>query len=611
MQKETKNKSVERTKLNFKIGADPEFALTMQGRKIDCKQTLEYLLRGKKEFKEIPNNGHDRTGGFAVGNLGNVGWDNHTATAEIRPEPSTNPQKVVNNMAGIFKELIKYINLLNMSTISEFGPIGGHIHLEIPEEMKLTTDKQNAIHRKVSSFYLPILLAENKINLNLRIRGGYGLINDFRLEKRFTRNNGMPGYTYEFRCPSAEWLTTPKIAKATLSYIAVIYNEVINNTKNFTKYKDIVYTSERQGEALQSLALTDYNILTHTILNKTRKYVRQFKLYEEYKEDVEYILNPKKIIQDKIKANYNIAKGWNLETKKPPTKKIILSSKTKMKQLAKEGDFDQIKRIMNIHYNDDTNVTLFAKTLKDRIAIFNWKLKYNYFIFGIRKGIEEIICKNLNGDYFSGRKQIKTIMDKHEVDKLFDKMTDKFFDTGAIQNNTVIDFQTGKPRNSSETSIIIALPYSMRVKEDIETFLELVWNIENDKIVPEKFKNTNELIEDNLSKTPINKRGELYKILTKQTENNIKDIVFADKDTQQSASLLIDEIIHNENNDANDDEINGITEDQEEARAIARTITERNIANRNTIGSINTTFPESNSDLIQSITENRRINQPL
>ncbi len=477
------DKTKQKTKLNFKIGADPEFALIMQGRKIDARQTLQYILRGKPEFRE-----------------------------------------------------------LDMSTISEFGPIGGHIHLEIPKGEKYSTDKQHLIHRKVSSFYLPIILSENKTNMNIRIRQGYGALNDCRIEPRFKYDDGSPGLTYEFRCPSAEWLTTPKIAKATLAFLATIYNEVINHPKNIAKYDDIVYKSDKQGDALQQLAIMEYSPLTNQILQKTRKYIKQFELYPEFKEEIDYILSPKQVIADKVKADYNIAIGWGLSKKTKPQKKQILASKAVMQKMAKEGDFDQIKRIMNIHYNEDTNVGLFAENLKDKIAAFNWKLKNNYFIFGIRKGIEEIVCRNLKNEYFSGRKLIKTMLDKREIDKLFSKMSDRFMDGNGFQSNTIIDFKTGKPKNVAETSIVIGLPYSMRVEENLKPFLELIWNLENEKITPEIFKaNVQEQLKDDLS-IPLNERGEVYKILTKQVDEVLpqNNVIFAENDNRSGEAILHD-----------------------------------------------------------------------
>jgi hypothetical protein len=532
------NTKKEDKKLNFLIGADPEFALTSQGRKIDARQTLQYLLRGKKEFREMPDNGRDRTGGFIVGKFGNVGWDNHTATAEVRPEPAETAQGVVNNIAGVFKELIKYTSFFDLSTISEFGPIGGHIHFEIPKGMKLPSDKVHSIHRKLSSFYLPIMLSENKTNLSLRINENYGMLKDYRLEERFRYPDGNPGYTYEFRCPSAEWLTTPKIATATMGYLATIWNEIINNPKAFSKLNDIVYKNEKQGMALQTLALMEYDLLTNQILNKTKKYIKDFELYPKYKNEIDYILNPNRVIADKIKADYNIARGWGLANIVIPTKAMIFSSKTKMKELATKGDFDEVKKIISISYNDDTNVALFAENLKDRVAAFNWKLKNNYYIFGMRKGINEIICKNLCGQYFSGRKLVKTILDKKELDRLFEKMTAKFFDTGMIQSNTVIDFKTGKPKNTDETSIIIALPYDLRVKEDITPFLELIWNIENEKITPETFRSSDNLSNDSISAIPLEERGEIYRILTKQVTVPPENLVFANEDMHKNKERI-------------------------------------------------------------------------
>ena len=61
-------------KFNFKIGADPEFVLTMQNRKVDAKQTMELMLNKKEGFKLTPD-------GFDVDPFGNIGWDGAASTA--------------------------------------------------------------------------------------------------------------------------------------------------------------------------------------------------------------------------------------------------------------------------------------------------------------------------------------------------------------------------------------------------------------------------------------------------------------------------------------------------------------------------------------------------
>ncbi len=48
-----------------------------------------------------------------------------------------------------------------------------------------------------------------------------------------------------------------------------------------------------------------------------------------------------------------------------PKKSEILSSKKKIKDIAQLKDFDTLKGVMNVHYNDDKNVAMFAEALKD------------------------------------------------------------------------------------------------------------------------------------------------------------------------------------------------------------------------------------------------------
>jgi hypothetical protein len=170
---------------------------------------------------------------------------------------------------------------------------------------------------------------------------------------------------------------------------------------------------------------------------------------------------------------------------------------------------------MNIHYNDDTNVALFAENLKDRVAAFNWKLKNNYFIFGMRKGINEIIAKNMKDEYLTGKTLIKTILDKEYMDNLFHKMNQKFCNSNDMTRGTTIDFITGKPKDLRESIIVIGIPYEMRVNENMKPFLNFVWSIEKNEKAMINAKD--EALIDDVEK-PLEEKGEIYKILTKQTE---------------------------------------------------------------------------------------------
>lgn len=500
----------EKKQFDFKIGADPEFVLTMQGRKVDAKQTIELVLKNKEEFKK------SRDGmGFEVGALGSIGWDGASSTGEIRPSAAFEPQDVTNNLGGMFKAFAKYLRICDMSTISEFSSVGGHIHLEIPKGEKWSVEKNNTIHRRMSSFYLPLLVAENKTNLNLRLKQGYGSIKDHRIENHFTYPDGTPGYTLEFRVPSAEWLTTPKLATATLAYMGVVYHEIMKHPKNFAKFNDIVYKSDKQGDALQTLAIMEFDLLTESILNKAKKYVRTFEMYETYKNEIEYIFNPKQVIKDKQKADYNIAIGWDLIGKTVPKRTEIMASKKKIQEIASIKDFDMLKDSMNVHYNDDANVSLYAEAIKDRVAAYNWKLKNSYYIFGMRKGIPVIIAKNLKDEYLTGKQIIKTRLDKDQLDRLFNKMNSKFDNANGISRTATLDFTTGKVKDMRETVILIGIPYEMRIKEDLKEFLNFIWLLEKGDI---KKPTKEERLKDDTC-APIEQMGEIYKILTKQTDS--------------------------------------------------------------------------------------------
>jgi hypothetical protein len=83
----------------FKIGADPEFVLTMQGRKVDARQTMELMLKGKEGLKY-----NESKSGFDCGEFGNIGWDGASSTAEIRPAAALDPKEVTNNIANMLRE---------------------------------------------------------------------------------------------------------------------------------------------------------------------------------------------------------------------------------------------------------------------------------------------------------------------------------------------------------------------------------------------------------------------------------------------------------------------------------------------------------------------------
>lgn len=454
-------------KFKFKLGADPEFSFVYQGRRVCANELLENNLKRKKGFS-LRNSGFECEGG-------QMGWDGCAATAELRPNASYSAKELTDNIKKIITNSHQHLSAFDMSVLSVHAPVGGHVHFQISREMHNNERLVEALHKKIASFYLPILISENKMNLRIRSQGGgYGTLTDFHGNNEFPTESGSE-YTYEFRTPSAEWLVTEKICEATLAYLGVVYNEILYNPDNFKKYMYIVYRNKEQASALHKLAVTEYVGITETLFNEIKKAVKTFELYEEYKEQVDYILNPKKVMEDKKKAEYNIVIGWNLRKAlkiKDPTFRLLMSDK-KFKELADKKNLDVMTQAVNIAYNDDINVEGMVEALKRHVAAFEWKLKNNYFIFGLKKGIETPIVFNQNKELICGKEEIKTKSDNQAMIELMDRIYQKFLCCHKAKTINPITMELEKQK-----AIVIGLPYGMRMGNDYKSLIKIIYPLE-------------------------------------------------------------------------------------------------------------------------------------
>lgn len=539
------------------MGSDPEFSFVIQDRRIHASELLSMNLSKKKGFKREDQ-------GYACAG-GQLGWDGCSATAEVRPKPAETPREATDNIKNILESTHQYLKMFDMSTLSTYAPVGGHFHFQISEELHDNPKKLAIIHKKVSSFFLPIMISENKISLRLRTKGnGYGTLTDYHGDNRYSRPDGGYDYTYEFRTPSAEWLTTEKICEATHAYLGVVFNEIINEPKNFARFSDIIYKNNEQAKALHQLAITDYIGVTESLFNRIKKAVRSFKLYPEYKAQIEYILNPQKVMADKKKAEYNIAKGWGFvkkaDTKVPNIKEIL--NRKKFLEKASKLDLDKMAAMMNISFNDDTNVNLFVRSLSEKAAVFNWKLENNYFIFGLRKGIDETLVFDQNGKIIIGGNIIKTVSDQSAMEELTGRIIRKFI-SGKPRS---IDPTTGEIKKVKTT--IIGLPYDMRVQKKCDQFVRLVYKLEKTKNLAGKEISYKDLTDD--LNVPEEQRSNFYKMIfdIKEPEDGLIGKVPYDEGSQ-GARIATDNtriVIHEEIRDAVENSDNPSPEDLEYMR---------------------------------------------
>jgi len=457
---------------SFTMGADPEFNLMMRGQRLHASRTMENLFKDKRKENM----------GFIIPHAGNIGWDTNSETGEARPNPGKTAGEIVTNMRNLFQSLIDKAPLIDISTLSVLAPVGGHIHLSVPKEFRENA-KITKIHRLLSMYCIPLILNDNKINMTIRKKAnGYGTITDMRTQTYGSCPENFNGY--EFRPLSAEWTTTPQIALGTLAYVGMIYNEIIKKTDAIKNLEEFSYRTVTQGKAIQDLILSDYMFLAKIIEKRIKTTIKNFEFYPIYEKEIKYILNHEKVTEDKKKAEYNIVKGWDLmKTKGKPSKRILCSVKA-FKNAAKDLDLETSIAFSGISYNKDMNVELFAKTVSDRITVFNWKLENNYFIFGMKKGINEYIAiekseTGLPNNIYAGKNLIKSQEDKQTILDLYSRMADK----ASFGNDSVtkaINKIIGTTHEKK--TVIIGIPYDTRIDKNTTSLVKLIYNIENNRI---------------------------------------------------------------------------------------------------------------------------------
>lgn len=496
----------------FTIGADPEFNVVSQGRKVDAQYTMRKLLEKDSKF--------DSDIGLELGAAGNIGWDGNSSTGEMRPSPANNAKELAENIGKLFKGYAERINLFDLSTLSFYSSVGGHLHFQLPK-----TDVSDTIirkyHKQLASFYMPIMMSENKINLELRTRGGYGGINDFHGDNFFGRGDSRVR-TYEFRTPSAEWITTPKVAEATIAYLGTVWNEIINHPRNIAKCNDMIFKTEKQGVALQELMMSEYTLLTQGIFNDIKKNIKTFEFYKDYKDQIDYILNPEKVMKDKMNVNYNIIEGWGLDAKKDFTKRDLNSDK-KFQERAKDIDLDTHRTLINITYNSDPQCEMFANEISSRAAAFKWKLKKTYFLFGLRKDIGTVIATDMASGIYAGAIKVQTHQDKDTFITLFQRMGNKFRSNNS-RGPIRLDFNTGKLIKEDADTILIGIPYELRMARNIDPIISLIYDIENGTTKPKPYSEM---------QTTDTENGELYSIMNR----TVPEVAFAQEDRRVTAGI--------------------------------------------------------------------------
>ncbi len=453
------------------MGADPEFSFVSQGRGINANSLLKDVVFKNKKDDESHM-------GYKIGRAGEIGWDGCSSTGEIRPAPTHTPAEMVDNIRQLIVAFWDRIKIVDMITDSKFASVGGHIHFQLDHidnqliplandgslaNSTLSERRLRLMHNRLSSFYLPLVQGDNIINLKLRKSSGYGEISDYRREVH------GDNFTYEFRTPSAEWLTTPKITRAMFAYLGTIYNEIIRHP-NKHKWGDIAIANMEQGNALYTLAMGKHDLFSDYFTNKIKKILPSFEFYPDYKEEINFILNGERVKAEKEAAHYNIIEGW-IGKPKAPSAKLLINNK-KLEQATNKMNVEETMELVGIPFNADLNVINFVNEIKKRIICFNWRLNNKYFFFGLRKGVEAPLVFNIDQRLIDGQEQIKTKGDADAITATMEKMMANFARSLNYYDWRYVD------KADHGKYILFGIPYLWRNNNNYRAFIKKMIDIE-------------------------------------------------------------------------------------------------------------------------------------
>ncbi|MDP2656766.1 MAG: hypothetical protein Q8P11_04345, partial [bacterium] len=407
--------------------------------------------------------------------IGDIDTDGHSSTLELHVNPSPDPKILTNRFAAIFKELYKRTKILELSTLSYKGPVGGHIHFELPEEIQDKTI--NELTKILTTFYLPCLLSEDTVNIKMRQNRNYGLMDHEDQIRRIGRQQGAQ--TLEFRIPTAEWLTTPKITTSTLAYLKTVYYEAINNPDIFleTPLSQIIYTNIEQAQALQTLSVNNFEYFIKDIVRIIKRKIKSFALYEEYKKEINYILTPHKVKKDKTECNYDVFAGWNMKKKKTDITKRDFVNEKNTNILYDTTNTYNLEGLINFEYNKDRNVELFINELTKRVFAHGWIPQQKYFFFGMRKGIPCPIAFT-NTKFLYGWQDLNSIK-AIQLLKKYNESRIKIFSNK--QSNSKHTWNANKININTNNIILVGIPHRDRINNNIKPFIELMYDLENNK----------------------------------------------------------------------------------------------------------------------------------
>ena len=465
---------------DFKLGSDPELQLLRQGVAVSAETAITCMFQ--------PD--HRRNGmGYEIEGAGVVGWDGASTPAELRPNPTNDPAEATQFIGTLLAEMHQKLPGVDITTLSLNCRVGGHIQVDFPNKYLKNDKVKNRIDLLMATFVLPLFCSDHSMSSNYRRDTTYGDADDFRTEERDQETHL---HTFEIRGPSAEWLVSPKMTMSTLSYIGVVWTEVLKNHEHLIKHRDVFKTSA-QISGVQEAVLSGYRPVQEAVMRRIHRLVRTFERYPDFKNEIDFILCPRRVVAHKQTLKWLPKNGWRLGEQKQPSKRKILSPLADV--LLPVGNPEFVDRTYGVPYNDDLNVKALMQLLARRTYALNLELKHQYFFFGLKKGMDAHLIaatESVGGKQTVQLLQKPSSLSYKDALKTAKKMSERVLGRNSSVGAQRFDARTARLVPITHQSILIGIPYEERKAiTDTTTALKpfcalmgLIWQLEQGLMPP-------------------------------------------------------------------------------------------------------------------------------
>ena len=316
--------------VGFVSGHTHNLVLNKSGNDPWLSEKLENITIGcDPEFGLIHSNGTLARGDCVLPNSKSKEFGEDGPGVEVRPAPSQNHLKLIENIGAILEEPpsearpFKWIGGATFSDEERVYWFGGHIHFGRPKELKVERAENffKAIAHVLDYFIAWPMLTFDTPNPHFRRSGckyHYGMAGDIRTKAGNSR--------FEYRVLSGLWLTHPTLAALTIGSAKAVVEHCYSKAaeKDFDPGYVGGIEGVRKSQMLKDCGISGLNTIITQInkgdvnpLNPKRSSIwadkfRSLETYAEYSREVEALIaiveaSPDKVVQY---LDLDLRKNW-------------------------------------------------------------------------------------------------------------------------------------------------------------------------------------------------------------------------------------------------------------------------------------------------------------